>query len=160
MQTVQREKKKSMIWVLCALGAALSWGFYGAMLHRGQIKLGNPMRAMLCVGAAYFLIGVLAPVFMLASQGALNGFNKDGTTWAFVSGMLGAIGALFIIFAFKSGGLPAYVMPLVFGGAPLVNVMVSMWIHPPKNAPNPLLYVGFLVTAAGAGMVLCFKPAA
>jgi uncharacterized membrane protein len=160
MQTVQREKKKSMIWVLCALGAALSWGFYGAMLHRGQIKLGNPMRAMLCVGAAYFLIGVLAPVFMLASQGALNGFNKDGTTWAFVSGMLGAIGALFIIFAFKSGGLPAYVMPLVFGGAPLVNVMVSMWIHPPKNAPNPLLYVGFLVTAAGAGMVLYFKPAA
>ena len=157
---MQREKKKSMMWVFCALGAALSWGFYGAMLHRGQIKLGNPMRAMLCVGVAYFLIGVLAPVFMLASQGALGGFNKDGTTWAFVSGTLGAVGALFIIFAFKSGGLPAYVMPLVFGGAPLVNVLVSMWIHPPKTAPNPLLYVGFLVTAAGAGMVLYFKPAA
>ena len=155
---MQREKKKSMIWVFCALGAALSWGFYGAMLHRGQIKLGNPMRAMLCVGVAYFLIGVLAPVFTLASQGALNSFNKDGVTWAFVSGTLGAIGALFIIFAFKSGGLPAYVMPLVFGGAPLVNVLVSMWIHPPKEAPNPLLYLGFLVTAAGAGMVLYFKP--
>ena len=100
------------------------------------------------------------PVFTLASQGALNGFNKDGATWAFVSGTLGAVGALFIIFAFKTGGLPAYVMPLVFGGAPLVNVLVSMWIHPPKNAPSPLLYVGFLVTAAGAGMVLYFKPAA
>ena len=149
-----------MTWVFCALGAALSWGFYGAMLHRGQIKLGNPMRAMLCVGVAYFLIGVLAPVFTLASQGALNGFNKDGMTWAFVSGTLGAVGALFIIFAFKSGGLPAYVMPLVFGGAPLVNVLVSMWIHPPKTAPNPLLYVGFLVTAAGAGMVLYFQPPA
>ena len=160
MQILQREKKKSMMWVLCALGAAISWGFYGAMLHRGQIKLGNPMRAMLCVGVAYFLIGVLAPVFMLASQGALGGFNKDGATWAFVSGTLGAVGALFIIFAFKSGGLPAYVMPLVFGGAPLVNVLVSMWIHPPKSAPNPLLYLGFLVTAAGAGMVLYFKPAA
>jgi len=160
MQTIQREKTKSMTWVFCALGAALSWGFYGAMLHRGQIKLGNPMRAMLCVGVAYFLIGVLAPVFTLASQGALSGFNRDGTTWAFVSGTLGAVGALFIIFAFKSGGLPAYVMPLVFGGAPLVNVLVSMWIHPPKNAPNPLLFVGFLVTAAGAGMVLYFKPAA
>ena len=160
MQTVQREKKKSMIWVLCALGAALSWGFYGAMLHRGQIKLGNPMRAMLCVGVAYFLIGVLAPVFMLASQGALSGFNKDGTTWAFVSGTLGAVGALFIIFAFKSGGLPAYVMPLVFGGAPLVNVLVSMWIHPPKTAPNPLLYLGFVLASLGAGMVLYFRPAA
>ena len=49
-------------------------------------------------------------------------------------------------------------MPLVFGGAPLVNVLYTMYIHPPKVAPNPLLYVGFLVTAIGAGMVLYFKP--
>ena len=49
-------------------------------------------------------------------------------------------------------------MPLVFGGAPLVNVLYTMATHPPKVAPNPLLYVGFLVTALGAGMVLYFKP--
>ena len=117
------------------------------------------MKALLCVGVAYFLIGVLAPVFTLASQGALGGFSKQGATWAFVSGALGAIGAVFIIMAFKSGGLPAYVMPLVFGGAPLINVLVSMWMHPPKSAPNPLLYVGYLMTAGGAGLVLYFKPA-
>ena len=34
-----------------------------------------------------------------------------------------------------------------------------MYIHPPKAAPNPLLYVGFLITAVGAGMVLYFKTA-
>ena len=39
---------------------------------------------------------------------------------------LGAIGAVFIIYAFRSGGLPTYVMPLVFGGAPVVNVLFSM----------------------------------
>jgi hypothetical protein len=154
-----KENKKSMIWVLYALGAALAWGFYGAMLHRGQVALANPMKALLCVGMAYFLIGVLAPVGMLATQGTLSGFNGQGTTWATLGGALGAIGALFIIFAFKSGGLPAYVMPLVFGGAPLVNVLVSMSLHPPKTAPNPLLYVGYLLTAGGAGMVLYFKPA-
>ena len=158
-QIMQREKKKSMTWVLFALSAALAWGFYGAMLHRGQVGLGNPMKALLCVGVAYFLIGVLAPVFTLASQGALGSFSKQGATWAFVSGALGAIGAVFIIMAFKSGGLPAYVMPLVFGGAPLINVLVSMWMHPPKSAPNPLLYVGYLMTAGGAGLVLYFKPA-
>src|SRR5580704_12282098 len=155
----QREKKKSMTWVLDALAAALAWGFYGAMLHRGQTALANPMKALLCVGMAYFLIGVLAPAGLLASQNGLNNFSSEGTIWATVSGALGAIGALFIIFAFKSGGLPAYVMPLVFGGAPLVNVLAAMWIHPPKNAPNPLLYVGYLVTAGGAAMVLYFKPA-
>ena len=157
---MQREKSKSMIWVLFAIGAALSWGVYGAMLHRGQMRLGNPMRALLCVGLAYFLIGVLAPAFTLMSQGALNGFNREGTTWATVAGALGAIGALFIIMAFKSGGLPTYVMPLVFGGAPLINVLVSMWLHPPKTAPSPLLFLGFLMVAGGAGLVLRFRPAA
>ena len=158
--TQPREKKKSMIWVLFAIGAALSWGVYGAMLHRGQTMLANPMKALLCVGMAYFLIGVLAPAATLMSQGALNKFSGEGATWATVAGALGAIGALFIILAFKSGGVPTYVMPLVFGGAPLINVLVSMWIHPPKVAPNPLLYVGFLLVAGGGGMVLYFRPAA
>jgi len=65
-----------------------------------------------------------------------------------------------IIFAFRYGGLPTYVMPLVFAGAPLVNVLFSMWLHPPKVSPNPLLYVGFLLAATGAGLVLYFKPQA
>jgi hypothetical protein len=130
---------------------------YGAMLHRGQVDLGNPMRALLCVGIAYFLIGVLVPVAGLSAQGELRGFNASGTTMATAAGALGAIGAVCIIYAFRAGGLPAYVMPLVFGGAPLVNVVVTMWLHPP-GAVNPLLYAGFLLTAVGAGMVLYFKP--
>jgi uncharacterized membrane protein len=156
---MQREKKKSMIWLIYALGAALAWGVYGVLLHRGQVALGNPMRALLCVGMAYFLIGVLVPVGMLAQQGALNGFGKEGTTWATIAGALGAIGAVFIILAFRNGGVPAFVMPLVFGGAPVVNVLVSMALHPPKQAPNPMLYLGFAMVAAGAGVVLRFKPA-
>ena len=149
-----------MIWVLFALAAALSWGVYGASLHRGQVALGNPLRALLCVGVAYFLIGVIAPVLMLSTQGGLGGFNRDGTTWATFAGALGAIGAVFIILAFRSGGLPAYVMPLVFAGAPLVNVGVSMALHPPKESPSPLLYVGFVLAASGAGLVLYFRPKA
>ena len=149
-----------MTWVFFALGAALSWGLYGPTLHKGQTMLGSPMKALLCVGVAYFLVGVLVPVISLGSQGDLKGFNTGGTLSAAGGGMLGAIGAVFIIFAFRAGGLPAYVMPLVFGGAPLVNVLYTMAVHPPKAAPNPLLYVGFLVTAAGAAMVLYFRPAA
>jgi hypothetical protein len=130
------------------------------MLHQGQVKLGNPLRALLCVGLAYFLIGVLVPVAGLWSQGQLTagGFNVGGLTMATVAGALGAIGAVCIIWAFKSGGLPTYVMPLVFGGAPVVNVLVTMLIHPPKTAPNPLLFVGFLLVVIGASMVLYFRP--
>jgi|SRR6185295_16394645 len=148
-----------MLWILFALGAALSWGLYGPVLHRGQVELGgSPMRALLCVGVAYFLIGVLVPLGSLSSQGGLQGFTMKGSTTALIGGALGAAGAICIIFAFKNGGLPTYVMPLVFAGAPLVNVLFSIWQHPPKTSPNPLLYVGFLLAAAGAGMVLYFKP--
>jgi hypothetical protein len=147
-----------MLWIIFAVGAALAWGLYGPALHRGQVALGNPMRALLCVGFAYFLIGVLVPVFNLSAQGQLNGFTTKGSLAAIGGGALGAIGAVCIIFAFRSGGLPTYVMPLVFAGAPLVNVIFSMWLHPPKTSPNPLLYVGFVLAALGAGMVLYFKP--
>ena len=50
-----------MNWLAYVAGAVLSWGVYGAMLHQGQVKLGSPMRALLCVGVAYFLIGVIVP---------------------------------------------------------------------------------------------------
>jgi drug/metabolite transporter (DMT)-like permease len=152
------EKKKSMLWVAFALGAALAWGMYGPSLHKGQIALGNPLRALLCVGVAYFLVGVLVPVAMLASQGQLNNFSSSGTTMATLAGTLGAIGAVFIILAFRNGGTPAFVMPIVFGLAPLVNVLISMITHPPKEAPNPLLWVGYLLASAGVGLVLFFKP--
>jgi hypothetical protein len=117
------------------------------------------MRALLCVGVAYFLIGVLVPVITLSYQGELHSFTAKGTMGATVAGALGAAGAVCIIFAFRAGGLPTYVMPVVFAGAPLVNVLFSMWLHPPKTSPNPLLYLGFLLAAIGAGMVLYFKPA-
>jgi uncharacterized membrane protein len=147
-----------MLWILFAILAALSWGFYGPALHRGQVELGNPFRALLCVGIAYFLIGVIVPVTGLSLQGQLGGFTTKGAIGATAAGVLGAAGAVFIILAFKSGGLPNYVMPLVFGGAPLVNVLFSMYQHPPKEAPSPMLYLGYLLASLGAGLVLYFKP--
>jgi hypothetical protein len=144
--------------MLFVLGAVLSWGAYGVALHKGQVALGNPLRALLCVGVAYFLIGVLVPVLALSYQGELKGFGRSGTVAATLAGGLGALGAVCIIGAFRTGGLPLYVMPLVFGGAPLVNVIVSAALHPPREAPNPLLYVGFVLAAGGAAMVLYFRP--
>ena len=149
-----------MRWILFVLGAVVSWGAYGMLLHRGQVMLGNPLKALLCVGVAYFLIGVLVPVGALASQGSLSAFNQTGMIVATIAGALGAIGAACIIWAFRTGGLPVYVMPLVFGGAPIVNVLLSMAVHPPKAAPSPMLYLGFVLASLGAGMVLYFRPAA
>ena len=149
-----------MGWVLFVAGAVLSWGAYGVLLYLGGQQLGNPLKALLCVGVAYFLIGVIVPVAVLGPGTSASVFSSQGVLTASVAGALGAIGAACIIYAFSAGGLPLYVMPLVFGGAPLVNVLYTMAVHPPKAAPNPLLYVGFLVTAIGAAMVLYFRPTA
>ncbi len=147
-----------MGWILFVAGAVLSWGAYGALLHMGQMQLGSPLKALLCVGIAYFLIGVLVPVASLAAQGNLSNFSSIGLLTATGAGALGAIGAACIIWAFRSGGLPIYVMPLVFAGAPLVNVIVTATLHPPKSAISPWLYVGFLLASIGAAMVLYFRP--
>ena len=151
-----------MQWFIYALLTVLTWGLYGVFLHSGQMAMADPIfgryKAFLFVGIAYFLIGVIVPLITLSSQGQLNGFTMKGSVGAGLGGALGAIGAVCIIFAFRSGGLPTYVMPLVFAGAPLVNVLYSMWLHPPKTSPNPLLYLGFVLAALGGGLVLYFKP--
>jgi hypothetical protein len=147
-----------MGWLVFALGAVLSWGIYGAMLARGHAQLGNPLKALLFVGVAYFLVAILIPVAMLSSQGELGGFNSTGVWSATIAGTLGALGAVCIIWAFRAGGTPQYVMPIVFGGAPIVNVLFAMTVSPPKNPPSALWYVGLLFAAVGAGMVLYFRP--
>lgn len=147
-----------MSWVAFVAGAVLSWGLYGASLHRGQVLLGNPLKALLCVGIAYMLIAVFVPVGALGSQGELRQFNSGGAIVATLAGALGALGAVCIIYSFRAGGSPLYVMPLVFGGAPLVNVLATMALHPPKTAPSPMLFVGFLLASIGAGMVLYYRP--
>jgi hypothetical protein len=149
-----------MGWLIFVAGAVLSWGVYGVLLHQGQVKLGDPLKALLCVGVAYFLIGILVPIGALGAQGGLSGWNASGIVTATVAGGLGAIGAACIIWAFKSGGVPFYVMPLVFGGAPIINVLTSMVLHPPREAPSPFLYIGFLLASIGAALVLYFRPTA
>ena len=57
-----------MGWIIFVAGAVLSWGAYGALLHLGQTQLGNPLKALLCVGGAYFLIGVIIPVIALGRR--------------------------------------------------------------------------------------------
>jgi hypothetical protein len=51
-------------------------------------------------------------------------------------------------------------MPLVFGGAPIVNVLVATAIHPQNQAINPLLFVGFGLASIGVALFLYYRPAA
>ena len=141
------------------------WGVYGPVLHLGQEALGagpkqlSSLRPFICVGIAYFLIAVVYPIFVLRTKGESGSWSAGGIIWSFIAGLVGAVGALGIILAFKFGGKPVYVMPLVFGLAPVVNTFVTMVMAGTFKQAKPIFYVGILLAALGAAGVLRFKPA-
>lgn len=138
---------------------ALCWGVYGPTLHRGQMAMaGSRLRPFLCVGLAYFLIAVIVPLVLLSQWQEKGGFTFGGTIWSLAGGAAGALGAMGIIMAFNFGGKPIFVMPLVFGGAPVINTFVSVIQASNYNQLQPMFYAGLIVVAAGAVTVLVFAP--
>jgi hypothetical protein len=149
----------SQLALVCLFTAltAVAFGCYGPALHKGQVAMaGSRLRPFLCVGIAYFLVAVLVPALLLGSE--TNQWNFKGTAWSVSGGAAGAIGALGVIMAFNLGGKPVYVMPLVFGGAPVVNTFVEVANRSAWSDIGPLFYAGLIMTAAGAVTVLVFAP--
>ena len=145
-------------WLLFALGTVCCWGAYGTAIHKSNSLLGEGLKTALLVGVAYFFLAVLIPGLIMWKNGADWSFPAKGMMFGLLAGSQGAIGAICVIYSMKSGGSPLYVMPIIFGCAPLVNVIVSSVAHPPEKAINPVFWIGVLVLASGAGMVLYFQP--
>jgi len=59
------------------------------------------------------------------------------------------------------GAAAAAVMPIVFAGAPIVNTIVAMALHPPegglRSLPAPFL-LGCVLAASGAFLVAKYAP--
>src|SRR2546428_2170687 len=92
-----RYSPASMNWVVFALMTVVSWGVYGIFLHTGQMNMADPVngryKAFLFVGIAYFLTAVLAPLAVLAMNGASWKLPVPGMTWSLIAGIVGAAGA-------------------------------------------------------------------
>ncbi len=138
---------------------AICWGAYGPVLHRGQTGMeGSRLRPLLCVGMAYFVIAVVVPSIWLYTRGEKGDWTFSGAVWSAGGGVAGAIGALGIILAFNFGGKPNYVMPLVFGCAPVVNAFLTIYMAGTWKDVNPMFLAGLVIVAMGAVMVLVFAP--
>jgi hypothetical protein len=154
-----------MNWLTFSLMTVLSWGLYGIFLHSGQTamldKNNGLYKAFLFVGLAYFLTAVLAPLAMLLMRGADWNYPKSGMGWSLFAGIVGAIGAFCVLLAFGAGGKPGVVMSIVFAGAPVVNAVVNIYLHPPQGgvrAIKPQFFLGILLAALGGFLVTYFKP--
>ncbi len=138
---------------------AICWGAYGPLLHKGQMQMGNSrLRPFLCVGAAYFVVAVVVPLILRTTLGEQGDLSFWGAFWSLAGGIAGALGSLGVILAFTYGGKPIYVMPLVFGGAPVVNTFISIATAKQLSSISPFFYAGLIVVIAGAVSVLVFAP--
>lgn len=143
--------------------AAVCWGSYGPMLHQGQMRMGGSrLRPFACVGLAYFIIAVAAPLVFIATVPSLSHgqWTTSGLTWSIIAGAAGALGALGIILAFNAGGKPIYVMPLVFGFAPVINTFISLTEDNAWSRVQPMFWVSLGVVIAGVITVLTKAPKA
>lgn len=153
---------KFVLQLLSIATVILCWGAYGPVLHKGQAAMDHSrLRPLLCVGLAYFAIAVAVPMLLLTSSALpeVSTFtNFSGTMWSLAAGAAGAIGALGIIMAFNFGGKPVFVMPLVFGGAPVVNVLFEAISKGKLGELHPVFIAGLILAIAGSAMVLVFAP--
>ena len=163
----------SSTWLYFALLTVLSWGVYGVILHkaRGFMPMGAEtphasLKAFLFVCIAYALIGGAAAV-LLKVRGSDWSLTGDGIKWSLIAGTAGAVGAFTLVLALGAaspiykGAAAAAVMPIVFGGAPVINTLVAMLLHPPQGGlralPLPFL-LGCVLAATGAFMVAKYAP--
>ncbi len=152
--------KLDFLFVIASIAlTAICWGVYGPVLHRGQTAMeGSRLRPLLMVGMAYFVIAVVIPGIWLYTRGEKGDWTFGGALWSAGGGVAGAIGALGIILAFTFGGKPTYVMPLVFGCAPVVNAFLTIYWAGSWNEVRPIFLAGLILVAAGAVTVLLSVP--
>jgi hypothetical protein len=156
-----------MTWLTFALMTVASWGVYGVFLHTGQMAMGDPAngryKAFLFVGIAYFLTAILAPLVVLMIHGASWQMPMKGMGWSLLAGTMGAVGAFCALLALGAAkGSPA-VMSVIFAGAPIVNALVAVMMHPPEgglSAVKPQFVIGLILAALGGSLVTLYRPQA
>ena len=147
-----------LLGMLAAIGlTALCWGMYGPVLHFGREDMHSPLRPFVCVGIAYFVIAVVVPLVLLA-RGEKGAWTAKGVFWSLFAGVAGSLGALGVILALHFGGKPIYVMPLVFGGAPVINTLLTAAMNRSFDQLKAPFLAGLLLVITGAVTVLVFKP--
>ncbi len=160
-------------WLYFALLTVLSWGVYGVILHkgRGYMPMGAEaphasLKAFLFVCIAYAVIGIGAAV-LLKLRCSNWGFTPEGIRWSFVAGAAGAVGAFTLILALGAanpiykGASAAAVMPIVFAGAPVINTITAMLLHPPEGGFKALpvqFILGCVLAVVGAFLVAKYAP--
>ncbi|VTU00823.1 Hypothetical conserved protein OS=uncultured planctomycete GN=HGMM_F09D09C13 PE=4 SV=1 [Gemmataceae bacterium] len=90
--------------------AGLAWGTYVPIIFYGGTELttrpgtiGGRLASILCVGVAYFVLGVVVPLILMSLRDdAKPDWKTNGLVFSALAGVAGAVGAICVIFASKA----------------------------------------------------------
>jgi len=161
----------SILAAVFAVCTAIFWGTYGPLLQKGHHFMeSGRLRPFICVGIAYLLVAIIGPIIVMyvtgmemdtpKGRGLAHGWTTSGVIWSIFAGSVGALGAFTLIMAINYGGPPStiYVMPIVFGCAPMVSTLVSMYFNKSIGQISPFFAAGLILVAAGAITILVTAP--
>ncbi len=164
-------------WLFYTILAGLTWGVYVPILNYGAGELGGKANArllvVLCVGVAYFVIGVLLPLALfMTGQYTWPQASNSGIVFSGLTGVSGAGGAILLILAVSAAyaaGKPKdslYIPPVVYGLAPVIATLVSsVWIARPGEhdpfrfgfaPPGWKVWAGIFLVSTGIVLVLYY----
>lgn len=146
-------------WLLFVVIAGIAWGTYVPIIFYGGQELttkpgtiGGRLASILCVGIAYFVMAVLVPLVLMAVRDdAKPEWKTNGLIFSSLAGVMGAVGAICVIFASKAAVDAArdagaktpqelaqyrmFIAPLIFSLAPAINTLLSLVWHPKPGDP-------------------------
>jgi drug/metabolite transporter (DMT)-like permease len=133
-----------LVWLFYALIVFLAWGLQAFYMK----KANNSMKAesiFFYMTVTGLIIAPIAYYMTDFSQPVNWGWNGAGYT--VLIQMLNAVGALFIVYAFRYGKA-IIVSPLTNAAAPVITVMISLVLY--SVVPHPIIITGMVFAIAAA----------
>jgi uncharacterized membrane protein len=155
-----------LVPIAFAVGTAFFWGTYGPALGKSRGDW-SPFKPYMFIGVAYLVWGVIGGLICMKVFGdsfSFSGTHYPAAKWGFLAGSLGAFGALsltaavFYALKYKVGG-PALVMPIVFGGATMVNAFTELVLIQERPKIDLRLWLGMVLVVVGIVLVRLYSPA-
>ena len=154
-----------MNWLIFALMTVVSWGLYGVFLHSGQTamldKNNGLYKAFLFVWTRLFFDRRSRATRHVAHARRRLELSEKWNGLVALCGDRrrdwGVLRVAGIWRRWKTG----VVMSIVFAGAPVVNAVVNIYLHPPQGgigAIKPQFFLGILLAALGGCLVSLYKP--
>lgn len=110
-------------WFICTLLTIVLWSVWTPMISISTQSLGNPYRVLILEALGFLVVAV--PLILLVSLKATTP-SPRADLLAVGAGFFAALGTISVIYAFKVGGRPEIVAPLV-ALSPAITVL-WMWL--------------------------------